>query len=479
MGIPHSFGGAAAVDRGLTQEQSLSMYAVFASIPLIGHLNPLLRQAEELSRRGWRVALASTTEARSHVEGRVAGVSFIDLGPQSTALGSLEDVEAAACRNPSFVLGGLKMMAWASSNWTVLFDGLQRELARDRPAVVIADLASAGAMDAAEAAGVPMVVNNPFILPVLPPALFPPRDDVPFLFSGTSIHAMGISQRLLYPLVRPVWTAVVAGTFGRELNRYRRTRNLPPIDVNLRHRDDLVLVNSAFGLEYRRALPPTIHMVGPMLPPTPEVLPAECEAWLREGPPVVFANLGTVAVASAEQVRKLAAALTSTKFRTLWVLRGKARDHLPSPLPPNMRVENWVPLQLGILGHPNVRVFLSHCGVNSIHESIAGGTPIVGIPMLADQLDMAVRVQDAGAGVYVDKRKFTVSELATCIERVLTEASFRDALPALQSSFRLAGGVPRAVDLIEHFARFGIGYTVRDAGPVPSVAPSCSPAAMA
>jgi len=26
------------------------------AIPLVGHLNPLLRQAEELQRRGWRVA---------------------------------------------------------------------------------------------------------------------------------------------------------------------------------------------------------------------------------------------------------------------------------------------------------------------------------------------------------------------------------------------------------------------------------------
>ena len=45
-----------------------SKYALFVSIPLIGHLNPLIPQAEALARRGWRVALASTSEVRSHVE---------------------------------------------------------------------------------------------------------------------------------------------------------------------------------------------------------------------------------------------------------------------------------------------------------------------------------------------------------------------------------------------------------------------------
>jgi UDP:flavonoid glycosyltransferase YjiC (YdhE family) len=35
-------------------------YALFVSVPLVGHMNPLLRQAEELARRGYDVALAST-----------------------------------------------------------------------------------------------------------------------------------------------------------------------------------------------------------------------------------------------------------------------------------------------------------------------------------------------------------------------------------------------------------------------------------
>ena len=45
--------------------------------------------------------------------------------------------------------------------------------------------------------------------------------------------------------------------------------------IDLRGR--LILVNSAFGLEYPRPLPPLIRMVGPMLPEV-EALPAEMDS---------------------------------------------------------------------------------------------------------------------------------------------------------------------------------------------------------
>jgi len=77
-----------------------------------------------------------------------------------------------------------------------------------------------------------------------------------------------------------------------------------------------------------------------------------------------------------------------------------------------MRILDWVSSPRAVLAHPNVRAFVSHCGINSVHESLAAGTPIVGIPMLADQRDMAARVADAGVGVWMDKSRFRGSELA-------------------------------------------------------------------
>ena len=47
-------------------------------------------------------------------------------------------------------------------------------------------------------------------------------------------------------------------------------------------------------------------------------------------------------------------------------------------------VRNWAP-QLEILGHESTGLFLSHCGWNSVMESLSQGVPIMGWPMAAEQ----------------------------------------------------------------------------------------------
>jgi UDP:flavonoid glycosyltransferase YjiC (YdhE family) len=330
-----------------------------------------------------------------------------------------------------------------------MYDGLLAALRRDRPDVMIVDVASAAGLDAADTERIPAVLNNPDLLPIISVKLLPPADHVPRLFSGMSIRRIGPGQRALSAALRLVAPPVLSMTLGRSLNATRATRGLAPVDLNVWHKDRLILVDSAFGLEYSRPLPPYVEMVGPMLPDAIEPLPEDYRRWLDEGPPVVYANLGTLAMAPREQLAKMVAAFGGEDHRVLWVLRKPQHALLPEPLPANLRIIEWGPPPLSILAHPNVRVFVSHCGINSVHESLHAGTPIVGIPMLADQRDMGMRVEDAGVGLSLDKTRFTAAELRRAIARVMQEESFRTAIPAIQESFRRAGGAARAADLIE------------------------------
>jgi hypothetical protein len=101
------------------------------------------------------------------------------------------------------------------------------------------------------------------------------------------------------------------------------------------------------------------------------------------------------------------------------VLKDELRGLLPQALPSNVRVEPWIP---------------SPCS--------------------------PTRVVDAGVGLMLDKSRFTEAELGAAIRRVLHDGAFRRPIPAIQSSFRLAGGVRRAADVIEHFVAFGVApYT--------------------
>jgi UDP:flavonoid glycosyltransferase YjiC (YdhE family) len=69
--------------------------------------------------------------------------------------------------------------------------------------------------------------------------------------------------------------------------------------------------------------------------------------------------------------------------------------------------------------------------------------------MLSDQRDMAVRVADAGVGLWVDKTRFTPAQLRTAIDRVRQDPAFQSRIIPIQQACAAAGGVGRAADLIE------------------------------
>ncbi len=429
------------------------MYALFTAIPFVGHLNPLMRQAKELQRRGWRVAIASYREMAPHLEVEWPGVPQVDLGALGPLRDRLRECEEAASADPDYTRGAFKMMPALTEVWPSMFDAVTAAIARDRPDLMVVDVFSSAGMCAAVDANVPFVVNNPALLSAVPMQLMPPAPHVPFVTTGRSIHQMRWWDRASEPLLRLLTQVVVASTLGRRVNRFRVERRLPRIDPARLMRDRLILVNGVFGLDYERPLPSNVQMVGPMLDHDVRPESAETEAWLADGPPVVYANLGTVSRAPAGQLAKMVEAFDARDMRVLWVVRAAIQDRLPAALPASIRIVTWVASPRAVLAHPNVRVFVSHCGINSVYESMTAGTPVVGIPMLSDQRDMAVRIADAGVGLWVDKTRFTAAQLRAWIDRVRMDPAFRSRIGPIQQACAAAGGVSRAADLIEGQAR--------------------------
>jgi hypothetical protein len=76
-----------------------------------------------------------------------------------------------------------------------------------------------------------------------------------------------------------------------------------------------------------------------------------------------------------------------------------SKTSVPAHGPRSVRV----PSQLALMQLPALRLFISHCGINSAHESLFFAKPLLCVPLFADQQDMAVRVVDSGAGRMVAK----------------------------------------------------------------------------
>ncbi|KAL4567442.1 hypothetical protein LXL04_023026 [Taraxacum kok-saghyz] len=153
---------------------------------------------------------------------------------------------------------------------------------------------------------------------------------------------------------------------------------------------------------------PPVYPVGPMLnlegngagnPSENDVI-----KWLDSQPPssVVFLCFGSMGSFDEVQVKEIAQALETSGHRFLWSLRrppthqiGSAPGDYEDPemvLPEGFlertagigKVTGWVP-QVAVLGHRSVGGFVSHCGWNSLLESLWYGVPSATWPIYAEQ----------------------------------------------------------------------------------------------
>ncbi|XP_062188794.1 anthocyanidin 3-O-glucosyltransferase 2-like [Phragmites australis] len=188
--------------------------------------------------------------------------------------------------------------------------------------------------------------------------------------------------------------------------------------------------------------PPTVYTIGPVVPFTPPAEQAhECVRWLDSQPPasVVFLCFGGGGFFTAPQAHEIAHALERSGHRFLWVLRGLPEPGTKAPTDGNL--EELLPAgflertkergfvwpkrapQKEILSHAAVGGFFTHCGWNSILESLWFGVPMVGWPYSAEQhYNAFTLVADMGVAVAmkVDRKRNNSVEAAELERAVRT-----------------------------------------------------------
>ncbi|KAB0792031.1 hypothetical protein PPYR_13992 [Photinus pyralis] len=128
-------------------------------------------------------------------------------------------------------------------------------------------------------------------------------------------------------------------------------------------------------------------------------------------------------------------------------------DSLPNK-PKNVMLHPWVP-QMAVLNHPNVKLFITHGGFQSITESIYANVPMVGIPFFADQARNVQEMVGKGYGLHLDHRQLTKRHLAQTILEVISNKRYRSKLKELAelSMDQPMTGLERAVWWIEYVLR--------------------------
>eukprot|EP00253_Pinus_taeda_P012513 PITA_12513 len=173
---------------------------------------------------------------------------------------------------------------------------------------------------------------------------------------------------------------------------------------------DWVLGNSFDDIESKAVSlnPPVLH-VGPLLPSgflngehskdlsvgTSILAQFDCSEWLDAKPTcsVIYVSFGSLIHATMAQLEEIAMGLKDSGQFFLWVLRpdivsSTVSDCLPDGFLDEIERQGLVVPwcnQLQVLSHPSVAGFITHCGWNSMLESISLGIPMIGFPFWADQ----------------------------------------------------------------------------------------------
>ena len=91
-------------------------------------------------------------------------------------------------------------------------------------------------------------------------------------------------------------------------------------------------------------------------------------------------------------------------------------------------------------------MFLSHCGMNSVNESLYYEVPLVTYPQTSEQGGVATRVEMLGAGERLYKANPNV--IRETVEKVLDTVSYKENAKKISEGFRACTGAKGAADKI-------------------------------
>ncbi|OIV93780.1 hypothetical protein TanjilG_07683 [Lupinus angustifolius] len=158
-----------------------------------------------------------------------------------------------------------------------------------------------------------------------------------------------------------------------------------------------------------------------------------CIEWLDNKPPssVIYISFGSIIALSQKQMNNVALALKNSNKSFLWVIRTHGSNNSnASDLPLEFLEETkgrgfvvkWSP-QEKVLMHPAVACFISHCGWNSTIESLVTGVSVICYPHWADQRTNAMLIENMfqnGVNLkYDEDRVASTQEIERCIREVM------------------------------------------------------------
>jgi MGT family glycosyltransferase len=252
----------------------------------------------------------------------------------------------------------------------------------------------------------------------------------------------------------PVFLPVMFRDIGKGFEASRRARaltdkyHLPPYRMTvyiLNNIGDLTISYTSREFQvYADTVPSSVRFVGWTLNETPSNGAFSFEG--VKGRKLVYISLGTLNNDDIGFFKTCIEAFTGSEYYVIMTTGKRIRPEAFGALPENIAIFQWVP-QVEVV--KQAAMFISHGGLNSIHDSLYLNVPMLLVPQQSEQTLNAMRVVELGAGLMLKKPQMNAQTIRESARRLLTEDRFKAAAARVGETFRTAGGAAKAADEVE------------------------------
>ncbi|XP_031331146.1 UDP-glucuronosyltransferase 1-2-like, partial [Photinus pyralis] len=192
----------------------------------------------------------------------------------------------------------------------------------------------------------------------------------------------------------------------------------------------MLFVNADPIFHHNRPLVPTVVQIGSgSHRSTPRPLPKKLQSTLDHASDgFIYFSLGSNMKSEflpANTMEVLLSVFAELPYTVLWKFGEEIANKSD-----NVIVAKWLP-QEDVLRHPNCKLFITQCGLQSMDEAIYSHVPMVGMPVFGDQFFNAKKIVNKGLGLELDYQRLEREHFKKTVLEVITNPRYRSTVKQL------------------------------------------------
>ena len=386
---------------------------VFFCIPAHGHTNPTLGVVRELICRGHEVFYYSYNMMREKIES--TGATFISCDEY--------DQEQRLDAKDGARIG--KDLAFSTQilvdTILALDDAVCEHMKGLKPDCIVADSMAVWGKIVALKLGIPFVSST-----------------TTFAFNQHSARIMKQSLGQMFLLIFSM--SKINKNIKRLQDKGYPVKSVLDIIQNDNNTDTIVYTSPEFQ-PCSETFSEKYVFVGPSIRPVENMIEKKSDK-------LIYISMGTVINDSTEFYKKCIEALANTKYQVIMSVGNLINIEDLGAVPDNITISRFVD-QIAVLSQADV--FLTHCGMNSVNESLYYKVPLVMFPQTSEQDGVTTRVEQLGAGVRL--KHINAKAIRETIESVLNTKSYYEQASKISQGFHKCTGAKGAADKIEQMCK--------------------------